>query len=552
MLRVLRQTRRHMTRINLNPTETKIRNLLVDYCDYYNSKSTTEPLVLRFTGGWVRDKLLGIESNDIDIAINHLSGEDFATKLRDYLQEVKNEPIENSSIHTIKKNPAKSKHLETCTTKLFGLDIDFVNLRSEAYTEDSRVPVIEYGTPQEDAMRRDATLNALFYNVNEDIIEDFTERGLKDLEDGILRTPLAPLQTFLDDPLRVLRLIRFASRLNYSIALDTLEAMGTNEVKHALIHKISRERVGIEVEKIVASAHPEYGFQLINYAGLTDSIFSFGDLTDSVNSMNSTNVLLKIDDMQQNLTSNMIDVTALYPIFESQLQQLRTESSIRGIYDAVKGNSDLLRAWWYAVALYPFELDIILQTSGKKKQATGHIVDIILRGGLKASNADMEKVTTLINNRTESELKLNTLQQRRSDFGLFLKKFGNFQGLNVLFNLYLDCLTPVMNLNLQNYEPAPNKEIITDEHKETIINAVQEQVQKYEAIVEYIHKQGLEEVHNMKILIDGKQLSKELGLKPGPWMGQVNNEIMVWQLDNPEKSKDDCLEFVKSILPNYL
>lgn len=151
------------TQIELNETELKIRNLLVDFCDDYNRNSNgkssgefTLDLELRITGGWVRDKLLGVESNDIDIAINHMSGEEFATKLVDYLKET-NPDLLLKAIHTIKKNPEKSKHLETCTTKLYGLDIDFVNLRSEQYTVDSRVPVMEYGTAEEDALRRDAT-----------------------------------------------------------------------------------------------------------------------------------------------------------------------------------------------------------------------------------------------------------------------------------------------------------------------------------------------------------------------------------------------------------
>ena len=121
---------------------------------------------------------MGKESNDLDIAINLLSGQDFASKLLEYSQQKGMDLGKNAtSLHTIKKNPEKSKHLETCTTKLFGLDIDFVNLRNEQYTEDSRVPVIECGTAEEDALRRDATLNALFYNLNKSEIEDFTGKG---------------------------------------------------------------------------------------------------------------------------------------------------------------------------------------------------------------------------------------------------------------------------------------------------------------------------------------------------------------------------------------
>ena len=110
----------------------------------------------------------------------------------------------------IKANNEKSKNLETAVIKIEEQFIDLVNLRSEVYTDDSRIPAVKIGTPEEDALRRDLTLNSLFYNINTRQIEDFTNSGLDDLTNKIARTPLQPLQTFTDDPLRILRVIRFA------------------------------------------------------------------------------------------------------------------------------------------------------------------------------------------------------------------------------------------------------------------------------------------------------------------------------------------------------
>lgn len=209
----------------------------------------------------MRDKLLGVDSHDIDVAINCMTGERFGEGLKEYLDMPGNlekykachsgnpSIIDFIKIHKIEKNPEKSKHLETATTKIFGLDIDLVNLRKETYSDDSRNPQIEIGTPEEDALRRDATVNALFYNIHTDTIEDFTGKGLQDMENKIIRTPLAPYQTFKDDPLRVLRLIRFASRLGYTIDSDTEEAMKIEDIKVALKAKITQERIGVEMEK---------------------------------------------------------------------------------------------------------------------------------------------------------------------------------------------------------------------------------------------------------------------------------------------------------------
>lgn len=110
---------------------------------------------------------------------------------------------------------------------------------------------MEFGTPEEDALRRDATVNALFYNLSTSKVEDFTRRGLEDMERKVIKTPLAPLQTFKDDPLRVLRAIRFASRLDYQIAAEDEAAMRDASIKDALKLKISRERVGVEVTKML-------------------------------------------------------------------------------------------------------------------------------------------------------------------------------------------------------------------------------------------------------------------------------------------------------------
>ena len=131
----------------------------------------------------------------------------------------------------IKSNSEKSKHLETAAIHVHDVFVDLVNLRSETYSDESRVPKIEIGTPEQDAYRRDLTINAMFYNINNQEVEDFTKLGLYDLEHGIIRTPLEPLQTFLDDPLRILRTIRFATRFDFQIVPDIFEAAKDPKVR---------------------------------------------------------------------------------------------------------------------------------------------------------------------------------------------------------------------------------------------------------------------------------------------------------------------------------
>lgn len=251
--------------IRLDPKEHQLKRLLLDVAAHIDESEVATnkaqefddgKVVLRWAGGWVRDKILGRPSHDIDVAINCMTGETFGNKLRDFCNVPHNkekhalQQRDIGHLHKIEKNPEKSKQLETATVKLFGLDVDFVNLRTETYADDSRNPQMEFGTAEEDARRRDATVNALFYNIHTDQVEDFVG-GLDDMQAKIIRTPMDPFQTFMDDPLRVLRLIRFASRLGFAIRPSVQESMCNQSVLKALRAKISRERVGVEVEKML-------------------------------------------------------------------------------------------------------------------------------------------------------------------------------------------------------------------------------------------------------------------------------------------------------------
>jgi tRNA nucleotidyltransferase (CCA-adding enzyme) len=132
------------------------------------------------------------------------------------------------------------------------------------------VPTIEIGTPDQDALRRDLTINALFYNINESKVEDFTKLGIKDLEQSTLRTPLEPYQTFLDDPLRVLRVIRFANRFRFSVLPDIVSAMKQEQVRRAMAEKVSFERLGQEMDLMFENKQPYKCIQDMFEYGILD------------------------------------------------------------------------------------------------------------------------------------------------------------------------------------------------------------------------------------------------------------------------------------------
>lgn len=224
-------------------------------------------VVPRVAGGWVRDKIMGNPSFDMDIALENISGYKFAAEL------VKSSTGQKlTEVHVIKDNPEKSKHLETAVVRINGFCVDFVNLRNETYSE-TRIPNINPGTPQEDAFRRDLTINSLFYNLFTRKIEDYTGRGIDDIKRKMLRTPLDPRTTLFDDPLRLVRIFRFHSKFGFKIDEKIDEALLDERIKGALGKKVSNERIHIEIFKILHYPRGQYGLLEIIRRGYVGPIF---------------------------------------------------------------------------------------------------------------------------------------------------------------------------------------------------------------------------------------------------------------------------------------
>jgi tRNA nucleotidyltransferase/poly(A) polymerase len=209
-------------------------------------------------GGFVRDKILGRETKDADIVCV-------------------GDGIELAKEVARQFNPVPQvdyfKNFGTAHIRITDdLDIEFVGARKESYQFDSRKPEVEPGTIEDDRNRRDFTINTLAISLNKEnygqLIDPFT--GVKDLEDKIIRTPLAPSQTFSDDPLRMMRGIRFATQLGFTIEEGTWQGIIDNAHR---IKIISQERITDELNKIVAAPKPSVGFDLLYKSGLLQRIF---------------------------------------------------------------------------------------------------------------------------------------------------------------------------------------------------------------------------------------------------------------------------------------
>lgn len=203
-------------------------------------------------GGYVRDLFLERASNDIDVVVVG-SGIRVAEELKGQLGR--------------KAHLSVFRNFGTAQVKFRDLEVEFVGARKESYSHDSRKPHVEDGTLEDDQNRRDFTINALAICLNQDRFGELVDPfdGVYDMEDGIIRTPLDPDITFSDDPLRMLRCIRFATQLNFYIEDETFDALGRNAER---IKIISGERVMEELNKIMATPTPSKGFVDLHRCGL--------------------------------------------------------------------------------------------------------------------------------------------------------------------------------------------------------------------------------------------------------------------------------------------
>lgn len=208
-------------------------------------------------GGYVRDLFLGRESKDIDIVVDE-DGIRMAHLVAARLKET-------TSVSVF-------KNFGTAMIKSGDLEIEFVGARRESYRSGSRKPDVSKGSLEDDQKRRDFTINAMALSLNAesygDLIDPFG--GLSDLQNGILRTPLDPVITFSDDPLRMMRAIRFATQLNFTIDQPSLDAITSQRDR---IKIISGERITDELNKIILSQTPSKGFLLLDKTGLLELVF---------------------------------------------------------------------------------------------------------------------------------------------------------------------------------------------------------------------------------------------------------------------------------------
>lgn len=240
----------------MNPVEILKELNRIEFLKTFSELASEKDKQLYIVGGYVRDLILGRKRNEIDFLVIG-NGPEFA---------------EITAKHLGVKNISVFRNYGTAHFRFNDYELEFVGARKESYDKKSRNPVVEDGTFEDDIRRRDFTINTLAISLNNDsygfLIDTFD--GLKDIQRRLIRTPLSALETFDDDPLRILRAFRFASQLQFDVADEII--LAAKEMRERL-RIVSQERITDELLKILSSPKPSVGLNLLFISGVMDVIF---------------------------------------------------------------------------------------------------------------------------------------------------------------------------------------------------------------------------------------------------------------------------------------
>ena len=603
-------TSRPSMSLSLAPRESLLRQCLLDCA------RTVPPLEIRFAGGWVRDKLLGRNSDDIDVALSTMSGKEFGeiflkfyygdegeggmgeekrewykmearkvlgidegnsreevksgqprdekepvTKKEDNKSKDQTEPGRKLAI--VEEDAEKSKHLAVAKMKLLGLEIDLVNLRTEVYSQNSRTPQeIALGTAEEDAMRRDATINALFYNLHTGLVEDFTGKGLQDLlVDRVMRTPMEPFKTFRDDPLRVLRLIRFASKFDFAIDEEAQVAMRHPIIRQALRSKISRERVRIEIVKAFEGPRPDRALLQIYELGLFSCCFA-----DPAETHEEGEAEAEEAEAARNGGQNFIscDGLAHIPKICDQLKKLLNNEYL---VSRLQLDSPDTRSWPWLLACY------VSGSASGIRGATSSATHAF-KEAMKATVREVKLLRAAITNRAEisalaaSVASLNgktvvegepggkgtsqkegggggghdsTATMSRGSLGMTIRRWGPSWGHQVLYSLLHDLTRPAQDSGEDTSDPSPLHDI--DASSSPIYPLFNSNiVSTYILFLEHLDHINLERdqaINGIKPPLNGRQIIDVLDKKqPGPGNKLAADMVLWWRFDHPDEQDE--------------
>lgn len=466
------------------------------------AKNNRQDVTCRVAGGWVRDKLLHKNSSDIDIALDNMKGSEIAKMINDELfPGIKKHGV-------IKVNTEKGKNLETATIKICGVWIDFVNLRND-------IPE-QFGTPEEDALRRDTTINSLFYNINNNTIEDFTKKGIDDLMNGIIRTPIEPYLTYKDDALRILRAVRFACRYSFVISDEIYQCLNdyNEEVRGLLRDNITNNRIQKELYQIFEDNNPQSGIYFLYKMNIFDLCFRLP--------LNCKELFNRSDLIHKEITYSTNMILIGHYIYNTIKDSLGNISD--NLFNQVNKKDLFLSLLSINYAKY----------KSKHNGVNMPLSQAIIKHGLDGPNCDVMHSSRLTSCVDDYSFLINSQISNRVKVGKFMLKI-KYENIGIL----IICALASDYLKTINYDNS--FEVIGFANEEQLSKVII----KHNNFIQYIYKENLLHIDEMKTLLDGNEIMTELKIKPGKHLGVLLDQLLEKQIETPDLTRGLAVEFLQ-------
>lgn len=522
----------------LSSNETSLFNLLNEAASNLARSRNLDGLDLRVAGGWVRDKIMSLETSDIDIATDKVSGEDMAFAVQ---KLVGSRHAPAPRVYRVKVNPEKSKHIESASVKIGDITVDFTRLRSEKYTYGSRTPVTKPGDCYTDSLRRDLTINALFYNLRTGYVEDYTGRGIRDIKNKEACTPADPSVTFGEDPLRILRLIRFAAKFGLSYDRGLLGAVKQENIKSAFRMKVSRERINIEVIKMLENTGRRRAIEELMNFGLYEDIF----VPDEYLKKSSEYAALWLKVTEVILLFCKLRGPSLKPptpqkpsnsprsSSPSNKSDLGAPVNLNKIVRYFPSDGKDIAHMCLAAAFYPVYLDL-----GHGKREKRGLEDMIM-SQIKTSSKDASWIKSLL----DAMDILDTFDPNTKRIRVTAGK--------IVLSICEKIAYPTKWEQCVVFAAAVKAAIELSESGGASVNvedsmpSIIHSVRNYSSFLKVIEEEKLQSCYQIKPCLKGTEISSILKLeKPGPIIRDILNNVLLWQIEDSQITQEECKERV--------
>lgn len=507
--------------ITLTPQEEKIFDVLRGTKREFNL-----PVNFRVAGGWVRDKLLNKNNDDIDIAVD-MSGQDIANYVYQYALKYNIPGVkEPFQVSLIKDKSESEDELQVGAIYIYDMKIEFVPMRTEEYDEKSRTPkIIITNDPREDAKRRDLSINALYYNIETGKIEDYVG-GVDDLENEegyiILRTPDDPHKTFMEDPLRMLRVLRFHSRYPNSVVdPQIMQSMADPAIQQAYNVKVAQERAGQEILKMMSTNNPVEALRILFNTGLYKSVFNL----DQTGEWHPDYIMM--DQRTPYHTENLLGHTLnTIKFLNENINRLHGEETpeqqhMRGLMNLAALFHDFGKMSKGMATPHPDRPEQ-MQYLGHEQKSMSIANEILKSLGIGKDDRN------IVNKVIGMHMRPHSAEQWSNKARAKFLRDMDIPGRDDLGNLW-----EYIFLHAEADDKASNVEQFDPVMRET----------QYEQMRQYIEKPPTPQ----KLLINGNDILSVIDLKPGSWIQEVINMVQNEQDEGNIKTRDEAMNYLNTI-----